>query len=233
MGKKSVYLAFDIDGTIYDAGDILEEAFGDGIESYIKDNSELRLKKPSREEITATLGLPLKEIFLILFPDSDEKTRSELADICTENLVKMIREKKGVLIDDVYDTISELNSKNYKMLVASNGVRAYVEAILETYGLKKYFSEPFIYPEGNIVNKTGVIEKYISSLEEPKEIIMIGDRYTDLEAAVENRIPFIGCAFGHAGADEISGERYIVHSFKEIPGKIKEISDSYFSISIL
>jgi adenosylhomocysteine nucleosidase len=136
----------------------------------------------------------------------------------------MIREKKGTLIENVFETIAELNGKSYKMLVASNGVRAYVEAILETYGLKKYFSEPFIYPEGDIVNKTGVIEYYISALGDP-EIIMIGDRYTDLEAAVENKIPFIGCAFGHAGADEIAGERYIVHNFKEIPEMVKEIAD--------
>ena len=225
MEKKNIYLAFDIDGTIYDAGNILEEAFSEGIESYIKEKSHIILKKPSREEITATLGLPLKEIFLLLFPDSDELTRDELAAICTDNLVRMIREKKGTLIDDVFETIVELDRGNYKMLVASNGVRAYVEAILETYDLKRYFSEPFVYPEGDIVNKTGVVEYYISKLNDLKQIIMIGDRYTDLEAAVENSIPFIGCAFGHAGSDEIAGEKYIVHSFCEIPGIIREIAD--------
>ncbi len=226
MERDNIYLAFDIDGTIYDAGNILEEAFGEGIESYIKEKSHLILKKPSKEEITATLGLPLKEIFLLLFPDSDEFTRDELAEICTENLVRMIKEKKGTLIDDVFETIVQLSEGNYKMLVASNGVRAYVEAILETYDLKKYFSEPFLYPEGDIVNKTGVVERYISELEDLKQIIMIGDRYTDLEAAVENNIPFIGCAFGHAGVEEIAGEKYIVHSFGEIPGLIREIADT-------
>jgi len=223
--RDNIYLAFDIDGTIYDAGNILEEAFGEGIESYIKEKPHLTLKKPSREEITVTLGLPLKEIFLLLFPDSDEFTRNELAAICTENLVRMIRDKKGTLIDDVFETIVDLSFGNYKMLVASNGVRAYVEAILETYDLKKYFSEPFIYPEGDILNKSGVIEHYISELDDLKQIIMIGDRYTDLEAAVENNIPFIGCAFGHAGVDEIAGEKYIVHSFGEIPGIIRKITE--------
>lgn len=226
MGKKNIYLAFDIDGTIYDAGDILDEAFGKGIESYIRKRGELTIRKPSREEITATLGLPIKEIFLILFPESDEAARKELADICTENLVKLIREKKGALLDDVFDTIVQLSSEHYKMLVASNGERNYVDAILETYGLKKYFSEPFVYPENDIINKTGIIEHYISVLDDMGQIIMIGDRCSDLEAAVENRIPFIGCAFGHAGTDEIAGEKYIAHSFKEIPGIIREIADS-------
>ncbi len=222
--KKNIYLAFDIDGTIYDAGDILEEAFSEGIESYIKKKQHLVLRKPSREEITATLGLPLEEIFLLLFSELDEAARSELAFICTENLVRMIREKKGTLLDGVFETIAELNRKNYKMLVASNGVRAYVEAILETYDLKKFFSKPFVYPEGSIVNKTGVVEHYILVLDDLEQIIMIGDRYTDLEAAVKNSIPFIGCAFGHAGADEIIEEKYIVNSFREIPDIIREIA---------
>lgn len=227
MEKKNIYLAFDIDGTIYDAGDILEEAFGQGLESYIKKSGEVILKKPSREEITATLGLPLEEIFFILFPELNEAARNELSYICTENLVRLIREKKGILLDDVFETIVQLSSENYKMLVASNGERKYVEAILETYELKRYFSEPFVYPEGDIINKTGIVEHYISVLNDASHIIMIGDRYTDLEAAVENKIPFIGCAFGHAGTEEIAGEKYIVHSFKEIPEIIKEIIDSY------
>ena len=223
MAKKNIYLAFDIDGTIYDAGNILEEAFGEGIESYIKNDNKLTLKKPSKEEITATLGLPLEEIFLILFPELSKVARDELAFICTENLVCMIKEKKGTLLDGVFETIAELDRKEYKMLVASNGVRAYVEAILETYDLKKFFSKPFVYPEGDIINKTGVVEHYISVLDDLEQIIMIGDRYTDLEAAVLNKIPFIGCAFGHAGADEIAGEKFIVNSFREIPGIIREI----------
>jgi len=59
-----------------------------------------------------------------------------------------------------------------------------------------------------------------------RELIMVGDRYTDLAAAKENGIPFIGCAFGHTGADEIEGEKYIVENFREIPEMLKKIEDN-------
>lgn len=223
--NSNIFLAFDVDGTIYDAGNILEESFRRGIESYMESGLCGSLHIPTREEITVTLGYPLDEIFMMLYPSMNEQTRNGLAVLCTENLVKMIREKKGNLIDGVEETIKELSSMKYNMLVASNGARDYVEAILETYNLKSFFSEPFIYAEGPIRNKTDIIGMYLV-LNRESELIMIGDRYTDLAAARENGVPFIGCAFGHAGLDEIEGEKYIVNRFRDIPDMIKRIKEN-------
>jgi phosphoglycolate phosphatase-like HAD superfamily hydrolase len=227
--NEGIFLAFDIDGTIYDAGEILEEAFRLAVESFIEAGCGDSLHVPTREEITVTLGYPLGEIFMMLFPALEIHKQNELAVLCTVNLVNMIREKRGSLIDGVEETIKSLSAQGYKMLVASNGARAYVEAILETYDFKKLFSEPFIYPEGGVKNKTDIISNYIR-LNPEREIIMIGDRFTDLAAARDNGIPFIGCAFGHAGVEEIEGEKYIVHDFREIPVMLEKIKENKLSI---
>ncbi len=220
--NNGIFLAFDIDGTIYDAGDIVEESFRRGIESISENWKGKKLHVPTREEIKVTLGYPLNEITMMLFPYLEEHERNQLSLIWTVNLVKMIREKKGCLIDGVEETVKVLKSMNYNMLVASNGARDYVEAILETYDIKRFFSEPFIYSEGPVKNKTDIIDMYLK-LNPGRELVMIGDRYTDLAAARENGIPFIGCAFGHAGADEIEGEKYIVNDFRDIPEMLKKI----------
>ena len=219
---NDIYLAFDIDGTIYDAGDILEESFREGVLSFIGSGFAKSLDIPTKEDIIATLGLTLDDIFTTLFPLLDVDERVKLYHICTDNLVYMIREKKGRLIDGVDETLKRLNSMNFNMLVASNGARDYVEAILETYNLKRFFSNPFIYAEGEIKNKTDIIRRYLK-LNPERRLIMIGDRATDLAAAKDNNIPFIGCAFGHAGDDEIKGEKYIVHSFSDIVDILKRI----------
>ena len=134
----------------------------------------------------------------MLFPELGAEAREYLSLRWTQNLVSLIRQKKGELISGVEETIPLLFNEGYRMLVASNGAKAYVEAILETYDLKKYFSEPFLYAEGEIRNKTDIVGLYLKGLDYGK-IIMIGDRLTDLDAARVNGIPFIGCAFGHAG----------------------------------
>ncbi len=220
---KPVFLAFDIDGTIYDAGDILEEAFAEAVNSLLKSGDYGDVKTPSREAITATLGYPLEKICLMLFPELGKAARDYLSERWTVNLVSLIRQKKGKLISGVEETIVELYNSGYRMLVASNGARAYVDAILETYDLKKFFSEPFLYAEGELRNKTDILSKYLMELDF-RMIIMIGDRLTDLDAAKINAIPFIGCAFGHAGEDEIAGERYIIHDFREMTGIVKEMT---------
>lgn len=220
--NNGTFLAFDIDGTIYDAGNIIEESFRRGISILSAKGMCDLVRIPTKEEITATLGYPLEEIFMMLYPSVDEKTRRELSNVWTASLVDMIKEKKGSLIAGVDETVRKLGSMDFNLLVASNGARDYVEAILETYNLKNFFTEPFIFTGEKIQNKTDIISAYID-LNPGSNIIMIGDRYTDLAAARDNDIPFIGCAFGHAGIEEIEGEKYIVNDFREIPEMIKRI----------
>lgn len=214
--NKSIYIAFDIDGTIYDAANIIEESFERAVDIFISRNRGMNLKSPTKAEIRNTLGLTLKDIFITLFPEVDEPGRGMLSIICNDELVKMIRDKKGELIKGADEIIPELHSAGYKMLVASNGAKEYCEAILDTYGLLGYFSEPFLYPGEEHENKTEVVRHYLENISDVKNMVMIGDRFTDLEAARENLIPFIGCAFGHAGIEEIKDEKHLVYEFHEI-----------------
>lgn len=222
MTKKNVYLAFDIDGTLFNAGTILKTAIEVGAEKIRTIRPGLDIRLPSMHEITATLGYPLQEIFLMLFPELDEDARGIYAGIWTENLVKLILSRKGELITGADHVIPELYASGYTILAASNGARDYVEAVLEAYDLKRYFSGPFLYVEDGYGDKSGIIREYIR-LFEPGTFIMIGDRVTDLDAARDNSIPFIGCAFGHAGIKEIGGEKYIVHGLREIPGILRNM----------
>ena len=220
-----MYLAFDVDGTLYDVGDIVAPCFHEGIELYIREKVPEKLVAPSREVIVQTLGLPMDEIFHRLFPELPYPERLILMDMCTSALVRGIRAEGGYLFSGVANTLRRLYEDGFHLLVASNGRLEYVRAILETWDLQKYFSGPLILPGGDIPDKTGVIKRYLQSIPHGEQLIMIGDRFTDRDAALANGIPFIGCAFGHAGEDELQGASRIVHCFQEIPEAVKEIMD--------
>jgi len=222
LKDKNIYLAFDIDGTIFDAGEILLTAIEQGSDKLKNLRPELNISTPTMQQITSTLGYPLPEIFRMLYPELDAEGRRLYAEIWTENLVSLILARKGILIDGAERIIPQLHAEGFTMLVASNGAREYVEAVLAAYNLKKYFSEPFLYAADGYGTKSGIVKEYMKVLE-PGTFIMIGDRITDLDAARDNSIPFIGCAFGHAGIEEIGGEKYIVHGLDEVPGMVKRV----------
>lgn len=220
-----MYLAFDIDGTVYDVADIAVPCFEEGITLYIRQSASCRLKVPSREAIVNTLGLPMNEIFLKLFPALADRERHQLMENCTGSLVSGIRRGGGYIFDDVAPTLDLLCSWGHKCLVASNGRLEYVMAILETWDLLKYFSLPMVFPGEGIPDKTALVRRYMEIIGSGETLVMIGDRYTDRNAAEANGIPFIGCAFGHAGNQELEGADFIVRSFSGIPEAVRMVGE--------
>ncbi len=224
--NSKTYLAFDVDGTIYDSTEIIVDAFRDGISRFIRKKRIKDVKLPEYDEIVNVLGIPVDEIFRTLFPRLTGEEAGMLNDECTASLVSLIREGGGRIFDNVPSTIRELYDQGYVILAASNGRREYIEAILETHGIMEYFSEPMVFLNGDIRDKSGIISHYSRNVSGDDLLIMIGDRYTDRKAAADNRIPFIGCAFGHGGDGEITGSRWIVNEFSKIPPAVKQVEES-------
>jgi len=216
------YCAFDIDGTLYDCGPIILEAFQEGARRFAAD-AGTPLRVPTREDILRVVGLPTDEMFYRLYPALSTAENDRLNFISTECLSAMVRKRGGILFDGVRETLEELDGRDVRMLVASNGKPRYIEAILETYDLVRFFSGPLVMVNGDIKNKTDIVRYYLDNVTGGDMLIMVGDRASDRAAARENGVPFIGCAFGHAGDEEIAGERWIARRFSDIPRLVREI----------
>jgi len=215
-------IAFDIDGTIFDCGDIVADAFREGARIFGEIRG-LAMSNPSRDEIMGVVGIPTEEIFRRLYPEAGSDGRHELMRLCQKALSDMVRGGGGILFEGVKEVFEKLNQDSYRFFAASNGTLEYITAILETHGLMRYFHQPLIVIGGGIRNKSDIVRYYIDKVLDGEPVIMVGDRISDLEAARDNNIPFIACAFGHMGTSEIEGERWIARHFREIPALVKEI----------
>ena len=227
MNKNSkTYLAFDIDGTIYDAAPIVVDAFRNGI---IRSGEALGRKDilpPEREAIINLLGTPTDEIFDTFFPRLSREERGVVNDACNDSFVDLISCGGGRLMDGAYDVLENLHRGGYVILPASNGRKEYVTTILKSCKIEKFFGAPMHFVEDGIRDKSEILPLYKKRLLPRDILIMIGDREADRIAASINNVPFIGCAFGHAGDNEIRGERWIAFSFSEIPRLVNEIESS-------
>lgn len=219
-------LAFDIDGTIFDCGNIVGDAFAEGARRF-SERYRIALPNYSSEEIMQVVGHPTDELFGILYPSLTTEYRHMLLKESQNALSAMVRNGGGFLIEGVSETLRLLSQRGYSMCAASNGTREYIEAILETHHLARYF-QPLVVIDGVLKNKSDIVRFYMQKNPHAR-FIMIGDRKSDIDAARDNAIPFIGCAFGHMGASEIENERWVARRFEEIPNLIREIEELFIS----
>jgi phosphoglycolate phosphatase len=227
--SKIISLAFDMDGTIYDSAAIVVEAFRDGIMEAAAKIGRADMPVPTRHQILSLVGLPAFEIYRRFFPQLEQGHLLAVSEACNASFVRLISAGGGGLMEGAGEVLRDFWRRGYRLLMASNGRREYIEAILKTHGIADYFDRPMHFVDEDIPDKSDILALYIRSFSPGELFIMVGDRESDRMAALNNGVPFIGCAFGHVGDAEIRGERWIVHSFGEIPAAVREIEEEYGS----
>ena len=212
------HLAFDMDGVIYSAESFIGDAYLHAVNS-----SGLGFPVPTAGQIIQQIGKPIREIFSNLFPGISEEEMVHLRKYTRKFVVQMVYEKKGIIFDGIAELIKELSS-NYTLAACSNGGGRYVEAILKTYQLDKYFIPILTLESENASHKGELLRSYISKNGNDNTAwVMVGDRKPDLEAAKFNNCSFIGCSWGHVYKDELSEADFIANSPSEIISVLSSI----------
>ena len=217
-----MYIAFDIDGTVFDCGGIIVDAYRRAIPQFSRETG-ISLGLPAREALLAQMGQNAEGFFSALYPSLDAALYPVLDRFCTAELVSDIRKGKGRLYDGVFRVFELAASRGHGVLIASNGQFDYITAILETHGLDGFLGAPVRTLDYATMTKKGdILARYRSDLGISSPLVMVGDRRSDMAAARENGARFVGCAFGHAG-DEVDGADFIARSYAEIASYLESI----------
>ncbi len=201
--NKIKLLAFDIDGTIFSSEEIILDTYKEAFEEY-KLESGSSLVLPTHSELMAQIGKPVKTIFLNLLPNSEESERDILSQKVLDILCRKISRGEGHVYPEVENTVRLLHEKKFIITAASNGRYRYIDTILTQLNIKQYFDSIIVldYQERKV--KADLLKYYKTHYQlQEEEILMIGDRYSDYEAAVRENTPFLFCKYGHAELGEI------------------------------
>ncbi len=218
MIKKLI--AFDIDGTLLDNATQFVDACK---RMFPRFNEKTGMSlRADEHRIIGAAGLPPQEIFTHIMPGVDMEYCTLMLSLFMEELEAGLRSGAAELFADVSRTLKRLHAGGYALVIASNGVRSYIETVLNHFDIAQYFSLPVIVVENDIKTKNDILAAYIVR-ENPDFTIMVGDRYTDKLAARACSAPFIACAFGHADISEIQGEHHVVSDFSQIYDMILRI----------
>lgn len=200
---KYQYFALDIDGTIFSSEQIIYPVYREAIELFCRERNTT-LEAPGQERIMLEIGKPVKKIFENLFPQLAEKDRDVLSDTVLRLLCEKIAAGGGKYYPAVTETIEKIIQRGGKILVASNGRRPYIEAILAYCKILQYVQAPTYIDGQSIRNKSDILRHYVSLGIGPRSVVMVGDRLSDLEAAQAVGCDFAWCAYGHALPGEVT-----------------------------
>ena len=209
---KYKYAFFDLDGTLTDSqAGIINSIM------YSLDKNNLPYR--DREYLKRYIGPPRVEMF---------KSEYSVDDTMARKLVADFRERFkdiGIFENEVYGGIPELCEKlekaGVKLVVATSKPEMFAVRIMDHFDLSKYFVLiSGSMPDETRTDKAEVICHSLNTLgiTDRSQVIMVGDRFHDVEGAAKNGLDCIGVLYGYGSREELTkaGAAFIAPRVEDI-----------------
>ncbi|GMA49637.1 MTA/SAH nucleosidase [Alicyclobacillus contaminans] len=202
-------IIFDLDGTLIDSTKIVLPAYRQAIRTVAQ------TPPPNEAVMKRTFGLPDADIWATLLPGATESVRQAAYEY-TEQWVGNNLCTVDLLLPHARDVLAELQQRGHTLTTASNCGQAYLDAVLDSQGLRPYFTAPLCLGGVGGQRKADILARHFERFEK-NTAVMVGDRATDVEAAQAHGIPCIGCHFVDFGdPTELAGAVCVIHQLTEL-----------------
>ena len=209
---------FDMDGVLVDSGELTVSIIGKILERYPD--------CPSPARIRETFGMTMEEMWEHLMPGAPYDLKMACSNRYDQEIA---RELSGanVRIPGVKETLEQLKAMGNRLTIASNCGIPYLDAVLDTQGLRRYFTRPLCLESVQGQEKADILARHISK--HPGPAVMVGDRRSDVEAAQNVDIPCIGVLSRFTGPGELNAADQIISDIRELTEAVPEILRRKFS----
>lgn len=209
-------ILFDLDGTLTDPAVGITGGVAYALDYFGN-------KYESKKQLELFIGPPLREQFMEFCGVDREKG---------EEYVTKYREYyavTGIYENRVYDGIEELlkllKNSGKRIVLATSKPEKFALIILEHFGLLKYFDFVAGALMSNTRTKKDEVIAYALDNITPfnkDTIIMVGDRYHDVEGAAKFNIGTIGVTFGYGSKEELkgAGAEIVVDTVEELKAEL-------------
>lgn len=210
--KDYDFYLFDFDGTLCDTTEGIFNSIIYSLECYgIKENDMKKLE--------FFVGPPLFESYKTIYNVSDDDANWLIAKYRERYKEKAAEESK--IYDGIREMLSELKANGKKIAVASSKPRTFVDEISKHHNIYQYYD--FISAEdfkNNHSSKEDLINRCLDFFGNPDKtkVIMIGDRFYDIDGAKAVGIDSAGAVYGFGTKEELTnaGATYILNSPKDL-----------------
>ncbi len=210
--KEYNYYLFDFDGTLCDTTEGIFNSIIYSLECY-------GIEENDREKLGFFVGPPLFESYKTIYGVSDEDANWLIAKYRERYKLKAAEE--SVLYDGIIDLLKELKNRGKKIAIASSKPRFFVEEISKHHGIDVYYD--FISAEdfkNNHSSKKDLINTCLEFFGNPEksEVIMVGDRFYDIDGAKGAGVDSAGAVYGFGTEEELTnaGATYILNTPEDL-----------------
>ena len=204
-------ILFDIDGTLCDPGESI-------IESARYALGELGIKETDETALRRFVGPPLEHSFRDYY---------QLDDVTIKQAVALFREKHLEDSKTLYKAypgitglLESLHNADFTMAIVTSKIDYIANNALESTGLLKYFKVVGAQQPDEVVEKKVILQLVLDKLQvtNNSEVIMVGDRKHDVEAANACTVDSVGVLWGYGSVEELTNEgaTHIVETANEL-----------------
>lgn len=203
--------AFDLDGTLSQSEYFLMPAYREVL-------AEMGMPLLSDETLKNLIGGSMDDNHKIVMPNHP---REDFLDYCArvhrvcENYIPTC----GKIYPHIDESLRELHNRGYLIALCSNGEEAYINTVLGALGLTEHFD--FIQHCVFGCDKPQLLKRIVDRFA-PARVVMVGDRHFDKEAAVANKVPFIGCLYG-IYPDEVADADIAITDAAQLPAAVEKL----------
>ena len=208
------YIFFDLDGTLTDPAQGITNSFIHALKFFGREI-------PSYEELCKLIGPPLPYSFEIILGFPKEKVMEAVAKYREYFATKGLYENK--VYDGIPELLQNLKEQGRHLVVATSKPEEYSIKIIEHFNLSKYFD----FVCGSLMDESRskkseviayALERCGLGENDKGRVLMVGDRFHDIEGAKQNGLKSCGVLFGYGSHTELvdAGADYIVEDVNEL-----------------
>ena len=210
-------LILDFDGTLADTQELI-----------VRTNQEAmrRLGYPVQDAQTIidTIGLPLEEGIMTMFPDLPREVLPQWVKMYRTVFDELKVHIGPQLFPGVKETLKQLHAEGYLISVASSRLSISLNAFLKDLGLMPYIC--YVLGADNVTKAKPHPEPVLKTLRDlqipAKEALVVGDMPVDIQMGLGADAYTCGVSYGNSNREALkkAGAHRVVDLFSEIPQQL-------------
>jgi len=210
---KYSYILFDLDGTLIDSKDSVRRSFEYALE-------KMNYPDPEIFDVDQLLGPPILTSFQEIFGFSLEES-VKAYDFYLEEYVEHGQMYGAQLYDGVEETVSKLVEAGCLIGVATTKNERNARKIIKSLPVDIEISRVFgSQSDGSRGDKDQIILDFleIHGVMDLSEVLMVGDRFYDIQGAIAVGIDSVGVTYGCGSENElrVAGATHLIATIEEL-----------------